>query len=544
MHKKDTITLTLKAQSGDLHAFTTLVRNHQDMAFAYAYSILSDFHLAQDVTQDSFVCVYSCLRSLRDPDAFPGWLRGIVRHQCSRLLRKESIGCVSLDFAAEAAAQTPGPEKQWERRETQEQVLAAVQALPLPQREVITLFYIQDHSISQIAAFLEVPNTTVKNRLHQARLTLRRRMLPMLKETLQEQALPEEFARRVGRIIQVQGSFVDAEFKTDETPALLSGLTVHDSAGGSPIIVEVIQHLGKGKVRGVALLPLERMTEGGLAISTGRPIHQPISPAAIEQVLREASGQKSLIPDEASPKLLETGIKAIDLLCPFTEGGSVGFFGDKGAGKAALISELLHNLVSHPIPLTFFAFVDSQDEAALLVKNAADMPKPTERAQALFLPTDDPTDAHLGTRLDVLDSVLYLANSLAAQGIYPAIDALLSTSRLLDTARIGKAHVEAAEGVRRLLSRYRTLAGRKSDLTDVEKTIQARGRRVELFLSQPFFVAERFTQKHGKYVPLTETLQGFSDLLAGAYDHLPEEAFLMAGDMAEVMDRAKRAAEK
>jgi RNA polymerase sigma factor (sigma-70 family) len=536
MQTRETISLIQKAQSGDLRAFTSLVRSHQDMAFAYAYSILGDFHLAQDATQDTFLCVHACLPTLRSPDAFPGWLRGIVRHRCARLCRNALVPCVSLELAAEAAAQTPGPETQWEQHETQAEVMAAVRALPPAQREVVSLFYIQDYSIFQIAAFLEVPGTTVKNRLHQARITLRRRMLPMIKETLQAQALPEEFAQRVGRIVQVQGPFVEAEFALDEVPALLSGLTVQGGAGGAPLVVEVVQHLGEGRVRGVVLLPLARLIEGGAAVSTGRSITQPISPEALDQVLREAGGHS-----EASPKLLETGIKAIDLLCPFAEGGSVGFFGDSGVGKAALVSELLHNLAAQPSPLTFFAFVDSHDEAALLVKNADAMPASAEKAQTLFLPTDDPADAALGARLGVLDSILYLTKDLAVQGIFPAIDPVLSTSRLLDPVIVGQEHIQVAAGVRDLLRQLPALQG-KYALTETEKTLMARARRVQLFLSQPFFVAEPFTQVPGVKVPLSETLAGFSALLSGEHDHLPEEAFLMTGSLAGVIEKSERLA--
>ena len=170
--------------------------------------------------------------------------------------------------------------------------------------------------------------------------------------------------------------------------------------------MEVVQHLGGGRVRGVLLLPLQRLVEGVEVVSMGVAITQPLSPEAIAQVLREAGGDPTCVGAGEPPRLLETGIKAIDLLCPFAVGGRVGFFGDPGAGKAVLVGEIGHNLASEPDPLTLFAFVDSHEEAALLVKTAAQMPQPTGAAQALFLPTADPTDANLGTRLDVLDAVV------------------------------------------------------------------------------------------------------------------------------------------
>ena len=162
MQTRSITSLITKAQGGDISAFTLLVRRHQDMAFAYAYSILGDFHSAEDAAQEAFLCVHAGLHTLRAPEAFPGWLRGIVRHQCHRLLRHQPAPCVPWEHVAESPALEPGPEEQWERRETRVQVLAAVRALPPAQREVTTLYYIQDHPISQIAAFLEVPETTVK----------------------------------------------------------------------------------------------------------------------------------------------------------------------------------------------------------------------------------------------------------------------------------------------------------------------------------------------------------------------------------------------
>ena len=521
MQTRSITSLITKAQGGDLGAFTLLVRRHQDMAFAYAYSLLGDFHLAEDAAQDAFLCVHAGLHTLRTPEAFPGWLRGIVRHQCHRLLRRRPVPCVPWEQVAGVRASGPGPEEQWEHRETRAQVLGAVRALPPAQREVTTLYYIQDHPISQIAAFLEVPETTVKNRLHQARTTLRRRMLPVvpestIKEALHERALPREFAQRVGRIVRVRGPLVDAEFDQGEVPALLTGLTIAALAGGEPAVVEVVQHLGGGRVRGV-LLPLHRPAEGGEAVGTGRPITQPLSPDAIAQVLRPLG-------DASRPaRLLETGIKALDLLCPLAVGGRVGLFGNPGAGKAVLVGEIAHNLASEPDPLTLVAFVDSQEEADRLAQKAA-----------------DPAGAGQNARLGVLDAVVTLTQGLTVRGIFPGIDPALSTSRLLDPALVGEEHVAVAEGVRGLIARLRALDRRTGGLTEEEKTARARGRRVELFLSQPFFGAEPFTGRPGKRVPLAETLRGFSDLLAGAYDSLPEEAFLMAGDMADVAKRAKR----
>lgn len=189
------------ARAGDRAAFAELIRRYQDMAFGYALSILGDYHAAEDATQEAFVSAYFGLASLRDPVAFPGWLRGIVRNHCLRLIRGRRATLVSLDDTLDLSAPVAGPEEQAERSEVRDRVLGAVMDLPDDQREIVALYYIGDHSQREIAGFLELPVTTVNNRLYAARQRLKGGLMTVVKDDLQSHALPRGFAEKVGKII-------------------------------------------------------------------------------------------------------------------------------------------------------------------------------------------------------------------------------------------------------------------------------------------------------------------------------------------------------
>ena len=191
--------LVQEACSGDLEAFGQLVRRFQDMAYGYAYSILGDFHLAQDAAQEALVEAYRQLPNLRTPEAFPGWLRRIVLKYCDRLTRRKRIGTVPLDAAAEAPSDALAPDEIAQERDMRDAVLDAIKALPPGERTVTTLFYINGYSQKEVADFLDVPVTTVNNRLHASRKRLKRRMIQMAGEKLQSVPLPADFADVVVR---------------------------------------------------------------------------------------------------------------------------------------------------------------------------------------------------------------------------------------------------------------------------------------------------------------------------------------------------------
>jgi RNA polymerase sigma factor (sigma-70 family) len=261
--------LVSEARRGDVGAFTEIVRRHQHLAFASAVSLLGDFHLAQDATQDAFVTAYARLDALRDPRAFPGWLRGIVRNACRRVRRRRDLEFAPLDDAFDLAASGPRPDEAVSAAEQRRLVLDAVRRLPQPQREVLTLFYLREHAQRDVATFLGVPVTTVNNRLHAARAMLRRalseRVMNMVAGTLSRNRLPDDFADNLGRVLRVQGPVVEARFGADDVPHILDSLTISDDdAGGAGAAgwVKVVQRREGGVVRCVATTPLANWSPG------------------------------------------------------------------------------------------------------------------------------------------------------------------------------------------------------------------------------------------------------------------------------------------
>lgn len=316
----DLRTLVARGAGGDVAAFTELVQRYQGMAFGYAFAILRDFHLAQDAAQEAFIAAYFSLATLEDGEKFPGWLRGIVRHQCGRLLRRRRVATVPLDHAVAVAVDTPGPDRQAEEGDALARVLAAIDALPPSQREVTTLFYRNDYSQQEVARFLELPVTTVNNRLHAARKGLKGELLPMARDAFAKNRLPDDFAANVGRIIEARGPVVDARFAPDSLPAILDTLTVTDEARQVDVTVEVAQHLGNDVVRGIVVSPVEgaiaRIGPGMAVVNAERLASHAVDRGTVQMVPTLLSQPAA----GTSTEVLETGIKAIDLLCPSPEG--------------------------------------------------------------------------------------------------------------------------------------------------------------------------------------------------------------------------------
>jgi len=452
-----------------------------------------------------------------------------------------------------------------------------------------------------------------------------------------------------GRIVQIIGAVIDVEFPRDAVPQVYDALTVE---GG--LTLEVQQQLGDGVVRTIALgsseglkrglpvtntkeaikVPVGHETLGRIMDVLGNPIDEagPIGEKARSVIHRKAPAYEELA---ASQDLLETGIKVIDLVCPFAKGGKVGLFGGAGVGKTVNMMELINNIAKAHSGLSVFAgvgertregndfyhemkdsnvldkvamvygqmneppgnrlrvaltgltmaesFRDEGRDVLLFVDNiyrytlagtevsallgrmpsavgyqptlAEEMGVLQERitstktgsitsVQAVYVPADDLTDPSPATTFAHLDSTVVLSRDIAAKGIYPAVDPLDSTSRQLDPLIIGSEHYEVARGVQGVLQRYKELKDiiailGMDELSEEDKLVVFRARKIERFLSQPFHVAEVFTGSPGKYVPLKETIRGFKGILAGEYDHLPEQAFYMVGTIDEAIEKAK-----
>ncbi len=530
-------TLIEEVKEGDTYAFTELVRRYQNLAFGYAYAILGDFHLAQDAAQEAFVAAYAHLEKLQEPEAFPGWLRGIVRHQCGRILRKRQLHLVPIEDAGDVETNMAGPEEHWERRDRAAEVTRAIETLPQTQREVVTLYYIKEYSQQEVATFLDLPLSVVNNRLHAARKQLKRRMLPMVKDTLNEHALPEDFARRLGRIVEVRGPVIDVRFAPDKLPAILSALTLSDAPGNVEVTVEVAQHLGDGVVRCIAASPAARLMPGMDLVNTRAPVAAPLDQAAIRRAVQVLGGTREGSEQAAGAhEILETGIKAIDLLCPFRKGGKVAVLGGMGVGKLVVIEEVVHN-VAHEHGVSLFTFIQPGHEAAFVREQMAWTP-PAGSAQTIVLPAGDPFD--LGAALESFDAITYMSRDRAKAQLWPAIDPVRSTSRLLDPAIAGQEHYNVARSVREIVTRGAEIEQKDdSALSDDERLIAARARKIQRFLTQYFFVAEEYTKHPGQYVSREQTVAGFKAILAGDYDDVPEDAFLFRGSIEEVRGRGR-----
>ncbi|WP_439239301.1 F0F1 ATP synthase subunit beta [Lonepinella sp. BR2919] len=452
-----------------------------------------------------------------------------------------------------------------------------------------------------------------------------------------------------GKIIQIIGAVIDVEFPQDAVPKVYDALKVE-----SGLTLEVQQQLGGGVVRCIALGSSDGLKRGLKVENTGHPISVPVGVKTlgrIMNVLGEPIDEKGDIGAEEnwaihraapsyedqsnSTELLETGIKVIDLICPFAKGGKVGLFGGAGVGKTVNMMELIRNIAIEHSGYSVFAGVGERtregndfyhemtesnvlDKVSLVYGQMNEPPgnrlrvaltgltmaekfrdegrdvlffvdniyrytlagtevsallgrmpsavgyQPTlaeemgvlqERitstktgsitsVQAVYVPADDLTDPSPATTFAHLDSTVVLSRNIASLGIYPAVDPLDSTSRQLDPLVVGEEHYNVARGVQGILQRYKELKDiiailGMDELSEDDKLVVARARKIERFLSQPFFVAEVFTGSPGKYVSLKDTIRGFKGILDGEYDHIPEQAFYMVGSIDEVVEKAK-----
>jgi RNA polymerase sigma factor (sigma-70 family) len=334
--------LVERARAGDVAAFTSLVGRFQHLAFGYALAVVRDFALAEDVAQEAFVAAWGSLGGLETPAAFPGWLRGIVGHCAHRILRRKLLAMAPLDEAGAVPAATLDPAATAERGERAAAMLAAIDALPAALREVTLLHYVHERSHAQIATFLGVPATTVNNRLHAARAQLKRRMLAMVKDTLHEHRLPDDFPARVGRVVSADGPLVEARFDVSDLPEVHTALALEGGGGA----LHVIQRLPDGRVRGLAA-PGVPTGVGARVVGTNEAVAYPLDDATLAQAIRRLRR-----PLPTPPVLLETGIKVIDLLCPLAAGSAVAVLGDLRVGVTVVVEELTLRLKDAPGGLT------------------------------------------------------------------------------------------------------------------------------------------------------------------------------------------------
>ena len=460
-----------------------------------------------------------------------------------------------------------------------------------------------------------------------------------------------------GKIVQVIGTVVDVEFPPGEMPAVFNSLET--KIGDEKLVLEVEQHIGNNWVRCLALGPTEGLKRGEEAADTGSAIAVPVGDPTLGRLFNtlgetlddqeEIEGAETwpihrtppTFEDQATEvEVLETGIKVLDLMTPFTKGGKIGAFGGAGVGKTVIIQELINNIGTEHKGVSVFAgvgersregndlwhemreagvlpqtvlvfgqmneppgirarvaqtgltmaeyfkeergqdvllFVDNiyryilagMEVSALLGRMPSavgyqptlgtEMGALEERitsskngsitsVQAIYVPADDYTDPGIVTTFGHLDAVMTLERSLAAQGLYPAVDPLTSFSNILEASIVGQEHYDVAMGVTQVLQRYQELQDIIAilgieELSDEDKTTVSRARKIQRFLSQPFNVAEVFTGQAGKYVSVRDTVQGFKEILDGEHDDLPEQAFYMVGTITEAVEKGQQMAQ-
>ena len=462
----------------------------------------------------------------------------------------------------------------------------------------------------------------------------------------------------VGRVIQVIGPVVDIEFPPEQLPPIYNAIKIEEMSGDVRIslVLEVMQHLGDNTVRSVAMSSTDGLTRGMQATDAGSPIKVPVGKGTLGRVFNVLGETVDNNPEpvvaedywpihrpapsfedqETATTILETGIKVVDLIAPYSKGGKIGLFGGAGVGKTVIIMELIRNIATEHGGFSVFAGVGERtregndlwtemkesgviDKTALVYGQMNEPPgarmrvglsaltmaeyfrdkggqdvllfidnifrfiqagsevsallgrmpsavgyQPTlgtdvgalqERitstkqgsitsVQAVYVPADDLTDPAPAATFAHLDATTVLSRQISELGIYPAVDPLDSTSRIMDPNVIGQEHYEVARGVQEVLQRYKELQDiiailGMEELSDDDKLSVSRARKIQRFFSQPFFVAESFTGTPGKYVPLKETIRGFKEILSGKHDDLPESAFFMAGTIDDVVEKAR-----
>ena len=458
--------------------------------------------------------------------------------------------------------------------------------------------------------------------------------------------------QNTGKITQVIGAVLDIRFDQGVLPEINDAVEIRRK-DGSKLVAETAQHLGDDIIRCIAMGPTDGLVRGMEAIATGGPITVPVGEVTLGRIFNVLGEpiDKKPVPEgvkrnpihrkaptfaeqATETEILETGIKVVDLLCPYQKGGKIGLFGGAGVGKTVLIQELIRNVATEHGGYSVFTGVGERtregndlytemsesgviDKTAMVFGQMNEPPgarmrvgltgltiaenfrdeggkdvllfidnifrftqagsevsallgrvpsavgyQPTlqtemgalqERitstkngsitsVQAVYVPADDLTDPSPATTFAHLDATTVLSRAIVEQGIYPAVDPLESTSRILDPRIVGEEHYQVARGVQEILQRYKELQDiiailGMDELSEEEKVLVARARKVQRFLSQPFFVAEQFTGTTGRYVPLGETIQGFKEILEGKYDEIPEGMFLNAGNIDDVLAR-------
>lgn len=537
--------LVNRARRGDVKAFVELTRGYQHLAFGSALALIHDLQQAEDVVQEAFLAAWAALPKLADAAAFPGWLRSIVRHQAYRVLRLRHLEMTPLHEAAEMASDPPTPDRRLEQHREAATALAAIAGLSAPLREPASLYYVHECSHQDIALFLGIPATTVNNRLHRARLLLQQRIPTMSENTLRPYGLPDDFANRIGRLVAARGGLVEVRFDATALPDLLSELLISDEANKRAVSVQVIQRSSAGIVRGIATSDADAVPRGASVLNTGQQTPTPIYQIGFERIAPLLAGRRETAGEQ---RLIETGIKVIDVMCPLAAGGTIALAGEYGTGPTVIMEELVRRLSGGADPVSLFVLmppfspewpgsISLSPSISGALKQEGYSEGTVGPVQTFFLRgQEEPWTAERLRDFAAADVVIHLARDLAKAKIYPAVDLRNSRSRLLETAALGEEHRRVAAQVRRVLAAALWNAGDWPDPGD--RLMRERARKLQNYFAQPFFVAEPYTHRPGSHVALDEALHTCRDILEGRLDDIPVPAFYFAGGIEEIRKRA------
>ena len=421
--------LVRQAGGGDVKAFVELTRRFQQFAFGSALMV-RDFQNAEDVVQEAFVAAWSGLPSLADPAAFPGWLRGIVRHHAFRVLRRKQLSAVPLADAEAVPDEEPLPDHILDARRQAAAALAAISELPDRLRGPATLFFVHECSHQDVATFLGLSVVTVNNRLHAARSHLKQRILTMVTDTLHAHALPNDFANRIGRLIETRGDVVDALFDPAALPDLMTELTVSDEARKNGLKVHVMQRPGGGVVRGLAASALPLLPKGATVLSSRRRPQGAIDPMQLDRLVPLLAAATS--DERQTDEVVETGIKVIDVMCPIRAGGSVAIAGEYGTGNTVVMEEIVRRISKSVYPVTMFVLIPPPSEVwppsldenysfADALKAEGYSEGAVGAVQTFFLRgVDGPWTAETLASLAAVDTIVHLSRDMILCKTYPA----------------------------------------------------------------------------------------------------------------------------
>ncbi|SMF62331.1 sigma-70 family RNA polymerase sigma factor [Pseudobacteriovorax antillogorgiicola] len=540
--------------AGDRKAFEALVHQYQNVALGFAFSKLGDFHLAEDVVQESFLIAYQKMRNLEEIDSFSSWLRGIVNYRCHRVFRMKLRTWDAIDQSGFEKAADADQHRDLEQLQERRLLEQAILRLPELQRTAVALFYLEDQSQKFISDFLDLPVSKVNNLLADARKRLNRRLFNMAKDHFRERRLEENFAKSIGEVVGIEGPIVDTQLDKNEQTCVFDVLGSKTSNHNKGPEMVVVQRLEKNRFR--CMTNGSRISQKDKLYAYG-DYHSALKSFTDDQVKATIN---AMSPKTLEKKQVVTGIKVIDLLCPIMNYGNLGIFGKEGVGRLVFLMELIARKDKIGSDLSIFFFVDgwnalgTQDLLQTEKCLASDF---HDKLQIAWMVHPKAASYAFAEQAEFLETRLYFSPLKAMDGLWPAIDPIYCHTFEEQRMHLSTRHQEAAQGVigalkltrQKLLDdsyleklvlgdgelasqeRQVSMAKKLDRLPDDEKVLVKRGLLLERYLTQPFFVAENHTGRKGEFVPLEETIRDCQSILNGDLDDRKLDELMWKGQL-------------